>query len=346
MATSDDDRYSRQIRFAPIGALGQQKIRDSTVLIIGCGALGSASCNLLTRAGVGRLRIVDRDFVELSNLQRQVLFDQDDVAANLPKSVAAKQKLNRINSTVDIQPIVADVDHLNIQNYIEDVDVMIDGTDNFETRFLINDIAIKRSIPWIYGGALGAEGQTMTIVPSQTACLNCLMLEGPPLPGTTPTCDSSGILATIINLIASIQVTEALKILTGQLDSISRSLTFFSLWDNRIRQLDVSHLRDKVDCPTCHQHQFDWLNGSRGGQSAVLCGRNAVQLNYSTDAKISLTDLANRLAPLGQVQQNPFLLKFHWQDYVITVFQDGRAIVNGTEEISVAKKLYAQFVGN
>jgi len=346
MTHSSDQRYSRQVRFAPIGEQGQARLSQSKVLLVGCGALGSVSSNLLVRAGVGGLRIVDRDFVEFSNLQRQMLFDEEDVAANLPKAIAAKRKLEKINSAVNIEAIVADVDSSNIRNYTRDVDIIIDGTDNFEIRFLINDIAIQQGIPWVYGGCLGAEGQVMTIVPGLTPCLNCLMLDGPPPPGTSPTCDSAGILGTIINLIAAVQVNEGLKILVGDLDSINRSVAFFSLWDNRMRQLDVSHLRDSGNCPTCCRHEYRWLNGIKETQSAILCGRNAVQLSFPQQAGISLEELADRLLPLGRVEWNPFLLKFYWQEFVITCFADGRAIVSGTDQISVARKLYAQFIGN
>jgi len=340
------ERYSRQIRFPAIGIEGQQRLSRSTALVIGCGALGSIICNTLVRAGVGTLRMVDRDFVELSNLQRQVLYDEHDVAANLPKVIAAAEKLRAINSNVRIEPILSDVDAGNIESFLENVDVILDGTDNFEIRFLINDVSVKHSIPWIYGGCLGADGQTMSILPSETACLNCLMLDGPPPPGTTPTCDAFGILAPIINVIASIQSIEAIKILTGARAAVSRKLKVFSLWDNEMRSMDVSGLRDAVDCPTCKGRQFRWLAGQRGSQSAVLCGRNAVQLSFSEREPVSLESLESRLSSLGAVQRNRFLLKFTIEDYVITVFADGRAIISGTDEISVARRLYAQYVGS
>jgi molybdopterin-synthase adenylyltransferase len=339
------DRYSRQMRFSPIGSEGQRRLSASSVLVVGCGALGTAIINMLVRAGVGRVRMVDRDFVEISNLQRQILFDENDVASHLPKAIAAANKLAVINSQVAIEPIVADVSPSNIESLCEGIDLILDGTDNFEIRFLINDVSVKEQIPWIYGGCLGAEGQTMTILPGETPCLNCLMLDGPPAPGTSATCDTAGILSTIINLIASVQVNEGLKILTGNWAAISRSLTVVSLWDNQWRQLDVRGLREKIDCPTCKGGRFHWLNGIRGSQSAILCGRNAVQLSFGEQEPISLQDLEERLKPLGEVKRNEFLLKFSYEAYVITVFSDGRAIVNGTEDISLARTLYSKFLG-
>ncbi len=321
-------------------------MQDSRALIVGCGALGSVIANTLARAGVGFLRIVDRDFLEKSNLQRQVLYDEADVESGLPKAIAAANRLRQINSEIQIEPVVADVDASNIESLCNDVDVILDGSDNFEIRFLINDVSVKHAIPWIYGGCLGADGQTMTILPGESACLNCLMLDGPPPPGTTPTCDSFGILSPIINVIASIQSSEAIKILSGNLKSVSRKLNVFALWDNDIRQLNVANLRDQVDCPTCKQNQFEWLSGNRGSHSAVLCGRNAVQLSFPDRQKVSLQELKSRLESLGRVECNQFLLRFHIDEFVLTVFPDGRAIVSGTEEVSVARKLYAQYLGS
>lgn len=341
-----DARYSRQIQYPPIGESGQRRMLESRALIVGCGALGSVIANTLARAGVGHLRIVDRDFLEKSNLQRQVLYDEMDVEKGLPKAVAAAEKLGRINSEIEIEAIVADVDASNIETLCRDVDVILDGTDNFEVRFLINDASVKYSIPWIYGGCLGADGQTMSILPGETACLNCLMLDGPPPPGTTPTCDAFGILSPIINVIASIQSNEAIKILSGNREAVSRKLTVFALWENDVRQMDISMLRDQVDCPTCKGNRYDWLTGDRGGHSAVLCGRNAVQLSFPERQAISLDVLKERLESLGRVELNPFLLRFYVDEFVMTVFSDGRAIVSGTEEIAVARKLYSQYLGN
>lgn len=264
----DLTRYARQAQFAPLGTEGQRRLSASSVLLCGCGALGSTIANTMVRAGVGRLRIVDRDFVELSNLQRQSLFDEADAEAGRPKAVAAAEKLHRINSAVAIEPIVANIEPGNIEQFFQDVDLILDGTDNFETRFLMNDAAVKLGRPWIFGGCVGAEGQTMTIVPGRTACLRCLMPDCP-TPGSTPTCQSVGILAPIVGLIASIECVEAIKILSGHAESISRGLTTVDLWQNHLKQIDVSRLRDKTDCPTCKRGQFPWLAGGVAGSRAT-----------------------------------------------------------------------------
>lgn len=338
------ERYARQMRYPPFGEEGQRRLLASRVLVCGCGALGTVLANTLVRAGVGQVRIVDRDFIELNNLQRQVLFDEDDIAANLPKAIAAAHKLRRINSQIEIEPIVADVDHTNIERLCAGVDCIVDGTDNFEIRFLLNDVALKHNIPWIYGGCLGCEGQTMTVLPGETPCLRCLMADTPP-PGTTPTCDTAGILAPIINVIASMEASEAIKILSGHRESISRVLTIVELWDNRLRQVKVAGLRESVDCPTCHGREFPWLDGQRGSHTATLCGRNAVQLTFPNREQVSLEHLAAKLAGVGKVTRNPFLLRLAVDDYLLTVFPDGRAIIGGTDDISMARTLYARYIG-
>lgn len=338
-------RYARQFRFAPLGEDGQRRLLSSTALVCGCGALGTVLANTLVRAGVGRLRIVDRDFVETTNLQRQVLFDEDDVAAQLPKAVAAAEKLRRVNSTVEVEPIVADVDSGNVEGFAAGADVILDGTDNFETRFLLNDVAVKHGIPWVYGGCLGAEGQSMTILPGETPCLRCLIPEPPP-PGATPTCDTAGIVAPIINVIASIEALEAMKILAGREDAISRSLQVFDLWENRCRQLDVGKLRGESDCPCCGQREFEWLAGVRASQSTVLCGRNSVQIAPPAGWGLSLDELERKLDGVGSVKRNPFLLRLQIEPYQVTVFADGRAIISGTDDPATAKTIYARYVGN
>ncbi|NUQ66539.1 MAG: ThiF family adenylyltransferase, partial [Pirellulales bacterium] len=300
-------RYIRQVRYPRLGEEGQRRLMAGKAIVVGCGALGSVAANTLARAGVGLVRIVDRDFVETTNLQRQMLFGEDDVARQLPKAIAAAEKLRGINSEVEIDPIVADVDATNVERLCGGMDVIVDGTDNFETRFLLNDVALKHNIPWVYGGCLGAEGQTMTILPGETACLGCLMQECPP-PGSTPTCDTAGILGPIVNVIASIEALEAIKILSGNRQSASRMLTVVELWDNTVRQIDVSGLREQVDCPACKRGEYAWLSGRQGSHTAVLCGRNAVQLSHP-GASISLEELARKLAGVGEVSRNPFLLR-------------------------------------
>ncbi len=338
-------RYARQFRYPPLGEEGQRRLLVSRALVVGCGALGSVIANTLVRAGVGHIRIVDRDFLELSNLQRQTLFDEDDLRSDLPKSVAAANKLRRINSTIEIEAVVSDVDSTNIEMLCAGVDCILDGTDNFETRFLINDVSHKLGIPWVYGGCLGAEGQTMTIVPGETACLRCLMPE-PPDAGAAPTCDTAGILGPIIGLIASIESMEGLKILSGNRAAVSRTLGVFELWENRVRQVGLDGLRESGDCPACTGREFPWLNGQRGSQSAILCGRNAVQLTPPRGQRLSLDALAAKLAGVGQVSHNAFLLRLAVEDYQVTVFPDGRAIIGGTEDVATARTLYARYVGS
>ncbi len=339
------DRYVRQMRYPPLGEAGQRQLLASRALICGCGALGSVLANTLARAGVGHLRIVDRDFLELNNLQRQVLYDEEDVAAGIPKAIAAQAKLTKINSQIQVEALVADVDHTNIAALAEGVDVILDGTDNFETRFLLNDAALRFGIPWVYGGCIGAEGQTMTILPGDTPCLRCLMPESPP-PGSTPTCDTAGILGPIINVVASIEACEALKILSGNRDAVNRALTVIELWENRIRQVQLDTLKESVDCPACSGRDFPWLAGQRGSHTAILCGRNAVQLSFPDRQALSLDRLAKKLEGVGQVTCNRFLLRLAVDGFQITVFPDGRAIVGGTEDIAEAKTVYAKYVGS
>jgi len=338
------DRYVRQIRYPPLGLDGQKRLAAGRALVCGCGALGSMLASVLVRAGVGLVRIVDRDFVETNNLHRQVLFDEQDVADQLPKAVAAAQKLRKINSEVRVEGIVADVNPTNVEQLCDGIDAIVDGMDNFETRFLVNDLAVRQRIPWVYGGCLGAEGQTMTILPGETACLRCLIQECPP-PGTMPTCDTAGILAPIVGVIASIQAIEAIKILSGHREAISRSLTVVELWDNCIRQVDVSKLRDQVDCPACKQGEFPWLAGKQASHTAVLCGRNAVQLTPPGPG-VSLDQLARQLEGVGPLSRNEFLLRLKVDPYELTVFPDGRAIISGTSDVPTARTLYAKYIGH
>ncbi len=341
------DRYVRQIGFPPLGREGQQRLGRSKALLCGCGALGSTIANLLVRAGVGMLRIVDRDVVEWNNLPRQSLFDESDAQAGQPKAIAAAEKLRRVNGAATVEPIVADIESGNIEGFCEGIDLILDGTDNFETRFLINDVAVKRDVPWVFGGCVGAEGQTMTIVPGRTPCLRCLMPECPP-PGSTPTCHTAGILGPIAGVIASVEAMEAIKILSGNEAAISGSLSIVTLWprDGRMfRQIDVRTHRDQVDCPTCKGGEYAWLSGRASARTAVLCGRNAVQLTHP-GASISLDRLAAQLEGVGQVTQNPYLLRLQVGGYEITVFSDARAIISGTDDVATARSLYAKYIGH
>lgn len=339
----ETSRYSRQMRFAPLGVEGQRRLAAARALIVGLGALGSVIANLLARAGVGHLRLVDRDYVERSNLQRQVLYDEEDVASGLPKAIAAQRHLARINSTIHLEAVVADVTPVTLPPLLEGVDCILDGTDNFETRFLLNDAAVSRGIPWVYGGCLGAEGQTLTILPGQTPCLRCLLPEPPP-PAATPTCDSAGILGTVIGVIASLEANEAIKILSGRLEAVSRVWTLVDLWENTLRQVQLDAARS-ADCPCCGQRQFPWLTGERGSQVAVLCGRNAVQLSFPERSAVPLDELAAKLAAVGSVRRNPFLVRAAVDGYELTVFPDGRAIIAGTQDIAEARSVYARYVG-
>lgn len=337
-------RYDRQARFEEIGTAGQGKLASGRALICGCGALGSTISSILARAGIGFLRIVDRDFVEVTNLQRQMLFDESDAKSGIPKAIAASEKLARVNSEIFIEPVVADLTSSNISSLAGDVDVILDGTDNFATRFLINDFAVKHGKPWIYGGCVGAEGHSMTILPGETACLACLMSDAP-APGALPTCDTAGILAAAASVIGSIQANEAIKLLSENRAAVNRNLLMLDLWRCQFRTLDLSRLLETADCRTCRQRRFDWLDGSRSEATAVLCGRNAVQINASASASISFDEIARRLAGIGEVVRNPYLLRVSVDEYILTLFQDGRMIISGTDDVSVARSLHAKYIG-
>jgi molybdopterin-synthase adenylyltransferase len=340
------ERYQKQVLFAGLKEAGQRKLADSRVLLCGCGALGTVLAETLVRAGVGFVRIVDRDFVEISNLQRQVLFDENDVKNRWPKAIAAERKLSAINSEVTIDAIVADIDHTNILPMAKDVDLILDGTDNFEIRFLINDASLETGIPWIYAGVIGSHGQTMTIFPHETACLRCL-IESVPAPGTTETCDTAGVLGPAVNVVASLEATNALKILSGQRQLVEPSLMILDVWDLSFRKMNVGNLRERSDCPACQHGERVWLSGQKGGESTVLCGRNAVQVRPPEKTQLVLEDLAQKLKTSGDVQSNKFLLKLTLKetDYELTIFRDGRAIIKGTEDIGIARGLYSRYIG-
>jgi molybdopterin/thiamine biosynthesis adenylyltransferase len=339
------ERYSRQMRFPGIGEAGQRRLLDSHVTLCGCGALGTVLANALVRGGVGHLRLVDRDFIETNNLQRQVLFDEHDVAENLPKAEAAARKLSAINSSVYVEPIVTDIDRTNILQLVEDADLILDGTDNFEIRYLINDVAVKLGKPWVYGGCIGSHGQTMTILPGETPCLRCVF-EAAPAPGEAGTCETAGVLSPIVNIIASYQVAEAFKILTGGHAQINRELIYIDVWDNIQRRIKIAPLLGKVDCPCCRRRRFEWLEGEQGSQTTSLCGRNAVQVTHRSAARLDFEELARQLATLGEVNYNRFLLKFDADGYQFTVFPDGRAIIKGTSDVDKARTLYAKYIGH
>jgi molybdopterin/thiamine biosynthesis adenylyltransferase len=339
----DLTRYARQIIFPPIGEEGQRRLLDSRVTIIGVGATGSILADRIARAGIGHLRLIDRDFVELNNLQRQLVYDEDDVAAVLPKAVAMARHLRRVNSTITIEEIVADVSATDIAGFIADADVVLDGTDNFATRYLINDACVKLGTPWVYTGVIASYGMSMTIRPGETACLRCIMGELP-APGTVPTCDTAGIIGPIVSLMGSISVAEALKLLVGK-GTLNSGMIHIDLWDDSFDKFDLGGPRP--DCPTCGQHDYIFLNAEAGARTTALCGRDAVQVSVMGASMLSLPALADRLrsAQVGAIQVNAYLLRAQIDGYEFTIFPDGRAIIKGTNDEAVAATLYARYVG-
>jgi adenylyltransferase/sulfurtransferase len=336
-------RYSRQVLFEEIGAAGQARLMASRVVLVGCGALGTVQASLLVRAGVGALRIVDRDFVEESNLQRQILFDEEDVRSLLPKAVAAAAKLKTTNSLVAVEGIVEDLNASSAERLLGGFDLILDATDNFDARYLVNDYAVKNGTPWIYGACVGSYGLSFPILPGDTPCLRCVFESAPP-PGLAPTCDTAGVLGPIVGIVASLQAAEALKILAGRLDRVSRRIAAVDVWEGRHTLIDLPP-RDP-ECACCAGRRFTYLEGREGADTATLCGRNAVQIRRRDGARLDLDEVARRLAPLGTLERNRFLVRAHIDRYRLTVFADGRAIVDGTTDAGVARSLYARYVGH
>lgn len=335
-----DDRYSRQWVLPEIGKDGQRRIQASSVLIVGCGALGSAQAELLARAGVGRLRLADRDIVEENNLQRQMLYDEKDVAARLPKTEAAVRRLQEINSSIDIEGLVIDVGPRNIEKLVADTVLVMDGTDNFEIRYLINDVCVKYEKPWIYGGVIGTSGMSMTVVPGAGPCLRCLQ-PNPPPPGSLPTCDTSGVLNAATVAIACLQVTAALKVLTGS-ESVDHKLRVFDLWTGDFQTLTSSRI---PECPACGQRRFDFLSAEEVSWTTTLCGRNSVQISPRGKFEVPLSELQARLENAGETRYNGLLLQFKVGEYEMVIFRDGRTIVRGTTDEALARSLYAKYLG-
>jgi molybdopterin-synthase adenylyltransferase len=338
------ERYSRQTLFAGIGKEGQKRLANSHAVIIGCGALGTMQAEMLARAGVGRLRLIDRDFIEESNLQRQIMFEERDVSERLPKSVAAQARINRINSEIQAEAIVKDVDYSNIEGLTGDADLILDGSDNFETRYLINDAAVKLNKPWIYGAAVGSYGLQMTIRPHLTPCLRCLFPELP-APGSSPTCDTAGVILPVIGTVASYQVSEALKLLTGNIEKLHGSLLRFDLWENSFTRLRLAGIRGQERCRTCDEGRYDFLTARTRQLTTTLCGRDAVQVTPAASQKLDFAFLADRLRAAGEVSYNSYLLKFSSGEHEITVFPDARCIIKGTGDPNVARSLYARYIG-
>lgn len=370
--SQDLERYHRQMLLPGFGEEGQRKLLDAKVLVVGCGALGTVIANMLARAGVGHLVIVDRDYIEITNLQRQVLFDERDVAEGIPKAEAAKRKIAGINSQVTVDAIVDDVNHTNIEKLatgldgVGRVDLIMDGVDNFETRYLANDVAVKHGIPYVYGGAVGTVGASYAVLPHTvppgetgntpwekadlaTPCLRCIFEQAPP-PGVNPTCDTAGVIGPAVSIVANYQVAEALKILTGNLDVVCPTMLNLDLWANMIKQFKVARAYDVGECTCCKKRNFEYLDGLFGSSTTTLCGRNAVQLTQkSNGSKLDFTEIAQRLEAHGKVTANKFMLRADITDngepYELTLFNDGRAIVKGTKHANVAKSIYAKYVG-
>jgi len=336
------ERYSRQILFEGIGEAGQRRLRAARALVLGCGALGSAQVEMLARAGVGRLRVADRDFVEESNLQRQSLFTERDARERVPKAAAAARRVAEINSDVECEAVVADVNNSNVERLVEGCEVVLDGTDNFATRYLINDACVKRGVPWVYGAAVGSYGVSMAVRPRETACLRCVFPELPAA-GSAETCDTAGVIMPVIAVVAAVQVAEALKLLTGRVENLNGGLMQFDVWRNEWRR--VSLAGPDPECPACAHGRFDSLNAERPEMAAVLCGRDAVQVSPARAAELDLGALAARLRSAGEVKSNPYLVRLRAGAYELTVFRDARAIVRGTDDPATARSLYARYVG-
>ncbi len=357
-------RYQRQMLLAGFGESGQRRLFDSTVMILGCGALGCVVADLLARAGVGHLVIIDRDFVELSNLQRQILFDERDVEDAIPKAEAARRRIARINSQIRVTAIVDDLNYNNIERHTAGVELFVDGLDNIETRYLVNDLVVKSGRPYVYGAAVGTTGMAMPVLPHTegartaweqpenfaTPCFRCLFEEAPP-PGSSATCDTAGVIGPAVGIIANFQVAEALKILTGDFARVSRTLLTLDLWANEIMQLKVSGARSSGDCPCCKRQQYDYLTGTTGSSADALCGRNAVQLRHrQRPDSVDLDAMATRLGKQGIVTSNEFMLRTeildNGQPFELSLFRDGRAIVKGTSDAGVARSIFAKYVGS
>lgn len=346
-ATSDTlnslaERYSRQMLFAPIGEEGQRRLLSASAVIVGCGAIGAAAAGLLVRAGVGRIRILDRDFVESSNLQRQSLFEENDAQTAVPKAAAAEGKLRAINSSIKIEGIVSDLSPHNAEELLSGFDLILDGTDNFATRLLLNDFAVHSCKPWIYAAAVASYGVTLTILPGQTACLACLLEPSSNTHGLEETCDTIGVLGPIVNLIASLEVAEALKLLSGHSEALHNRLVSCDVWTGRFQSVRVA--QDPA-CRACVRREFTYLSGE-SQPHITLCGRDSVQI-HERSRSLDLAALRQRLAPnASDIRQNDFLLTFRIEPYQMTVFADGRAILKGTKDPAVARSLYARYIGS
>ncbi|MGB9073207.1 MAG: ThiF family adenylyltransferase [Terriglobales bacterium] len=335
-----DDRYSRQVLFQGIGADGQKKLSAARVILVGCGATGSALAALLARAGVGTLRILDRDYVESSNLQRQALFDENDARESLPKAIAAARQIARFNSQIAVEPQVADLTPANVDSLLGGADLVLDGTDNFETRYLVNDYAVKNSVAWIYTATVGSYAVTLNVLPRETACLACVFPDPPR--GTVETCETAGVLNSAVTLAASLAAAEALKFLVGAKATMRRTLLSWDVWNNQ--KAEVAADRPRAGCRCCGERNFLHLAGE-GRPHITLCGRNSVQI-HERQRPVDFAEMSARLLPHGTVRHNEFVLKFWHEPYEMTLFPDGRAIIKGTADTAIARSLYARYVGS
>jgi molybdopterin-synthase adenylyltransferase len=337
----DSGRYARQTVLSVIGEAGQVRLRESRVLLAGCGATGTVIANHLARAGVGRLTVIDRDFVELNNLQRQLLFDEADVREGLPKAIAAERRLRAVNSEIAVTGLVADLNAANVEELVRDADLVMDGTDNFETRYVLNDACVKLGKPWVYTGVVATYGMALLVRPGRTPCLRCLFPEPPPAGGAA-TCDTAGVLGPAVSVIASYAAAEGMKWLVGAEEALAEGLLQLDVWDLQWRQFRLAR---KEDCPCCGQREFPYLQVAAASHATSLCGRNAVQITPARPASLDLPRLAERLAGAGEVTVNRFLLRLQAGEHLLTVFPDGRAIIQGTTDETAARSLYARYVG-
>ncbi|MFC1917178.1 ThiF family adenylyltransferase [Chloroflexota bacterium] len=340
MTTGIKDRYSRQILFSGIGEAGQQKLGASSVAIIGCGALGTVIATALVRAGVGKIRIIDRDLIEYHNLQRQILFNEEDVKNGLPKAVAAENHLKKVNSSIEIEGIVADVHYGNIEKYVSDADLILDALDNQETRFLINDVSLKYNIPWIYGGAVSASGMTMTIIPGETPCFRCISPSVAPR-GIIPNCDTAGVISPAPIIVGALQSAQALKLLVGDKE-INRDIIIINAWQETFHHIKVQR---RKDCPAC-QGKYEFLQRKLGVRTTILCGQNSVQVIDPNVEVMSLPELASHLQPLvNDIKIDKFTLRFTANNHELVVFPDGRFMVKDSFDEPLARSLYTRYVG-
>ncbi len=337
------DRYSRQVLFPGIGPEGQRRLSAGSAVVVGCGALGTVVASALVRAGVGRVRVVDRDFIETHNLQRQILFTERDIAENLPKAEAAERHLREANSAVEVEGVVADFSRSNAETLVEDADVIVDGLDNFETRFLINDVALKRGIPWVYGGAIGSTGMTATFLPDEPPCFRCLVRTAPS--GGMPTCDTAGVVGAVPWTIGSMEAAEAIKVLIAdeKVAPVSRDLVVLDLWQRSFESLPLSGFADP-DCPAC-RGTYDYLEGKPRTRVTSLCGQNAVQIWDTASTGVPLSQIEERLRALGPVESGAHMLRFPVGEQELVVFYDGRTIVRGTRDEKLARSLFAKYIG-